>query len=121
MQWSTRCPEVATSLSRREVKIFYLMNKAFLGKAYPTVGYALQVPEYWGGLRVLTKRLLDTAHSLNLKVHAWTMNEVNDMRRLLNLGVDGLITDYPDRLLPLLERNSPQSWECSKDLISWRY
>ena len=99
------CPEVATSLSRREVEMFYLMNLVFLGKAFRTAAYALQVPEYYGRLRVLTKRLVETAHSLNLKVHAWTINETSDMRRLLDLGVDGIITDYPDRLLPLLERD----------------
>ncbi len=98
------CPEVATSLSPHEVMLFCLMNFACLGTAYRTAAYALQVPEYQGKLRVLTKSLVDTAHSLNLKVHAWTINERSDMRRLLNLGVDGIITDYPDRLITLLGR-----------------
>jgi len=101
------CPEVATSLSPHEVMWFCLMNFAYLGTAYRTAAYALQVPEYQGKLRVLTKRLVDTAHRLNLKVHAWTINETSDMRRLLNLGVDGIITDYPDRLITLLGRGHP--------------
>ena len=42
-----------------------------------------------------------------MDVHAWTMNEVTDMQRMIDLGVDGIITDYPDRLLALLNR-SPQ-------------
>jgi glycerophosphoryl diester phosphodiesterase len=96
------CPDVATALSPHEVRLFCLMNFAYLGTAYRTAAYALQVPEYQGKLRILTKRLVDTAHSLNLKVHAWTINETSDMRRLLNLGVDGIITDYPDRLIKLL-------------------
>jgi glycerophosphoryl diester phosphodiesterase len=99
------CPEVATSCSSREVTLFYLMNWAFLGTAYRTAACALQVPEYQARLRLLTRRFVDTAHSLNLKVHAWTINETSDMLRLLNLGVDGIITDYPDRLMPLLGRN----------------
>jgi glycerophosphoryl diester phosphodiesterase len=39
-----------------------------------------------------------------MEVHAWTINEEEDMQRLLGLGVDGLITDYPDRLINLLGR-----------------
>jgi glycerophosphoryl diester phosphodiesterase len=37
---------------------------------------------------------VNTAHGLNLDVHAWTINEVNDMKRLLALGVEGIVTDY---------------------------
>jgi glycerophosphoryl diester phosphodiesterase len=52
---------------------------------------------------------LDTAHALNLKVHVWTINEVLDMKRLINMGVDGIITDYPDRLIPLLKESGHRS------------
>ncbi len=100
-----KCPEVATSFSVREVTIFYLLNMVSLGGAYRPAAQALQVPEYRERLRVLTPKLIDTAHNLNLRVHVWTINETTDMRRLLDLGVDGIITDYPDRLLTLLGRN----------------
>ena len=103
-EFRRECSQVATSLSAREVKLFYVMNFVFLGGAYRTAAHALQVPEYQGKLRVLTQRFIDAAHNLNLKVHAWTINETGDMRRLLNLGVDGIITDYPDRLITLLGR-----------------
>jgi glycerophosphoryl diester phosphodiesterase len=39
-----------------------------------------------------------------MDVHVWTVNEEEDMQRLLDLGVDGIITDYPDRLLDVLGR-----------------
>ena len=62
------------------------------------------MPETRSGLRVLTPRFLEAAHSSGLEVHAWTINDVGDMQRFLDLGVDGLITDYPDRLMAVLGR-----------------
>jgi len=103
------CPEVATSAGTGEVALFFMMNKVFLGAAYRPVCQAFQVPEYSSGLRVLTKRFVNTAHGLNLEVHVWTINEVNDMKRLLALGVDGIVTDYPDRLISLLKKMGVRS------------
>ena len=96
------CPEVATSAGRGEVTRFFIMNLLFLGAAYRPTCQALQVPEYSSGMHVVTKRFVDVAHNLHLEVHAWTINEVSDMMRMLALGVDGIITDYPDRLIDLL-------------------
>ena len=96
------CPEVTTSAGTGEVALFFVVNLVFLGALYRPACQAFQVPEYSGGLRVLTKRFVNTAHRLNLAVHAWTINETTDMQRLLALGVDGIITDYPDRLISLL-------------------
>jgi len=103
------CPEVATSAGTGEVALFFMMNMVFLGAAYRPSCQALQVPEYSSGMHVLTKRFVDTAHGLNLEVHAWTINEVNDMKRLLALGVDGIVTDYPDRLISLLRKMGVRS------------
>ena len=96
------CPEVATSAGTGEVALFYGMNLVFLGGVYRSAFQAFQIPEYRSGLRVLTKRFVKTAHGLNLAVHVWTINETTDMQRLLDLGVDGIFTDYPDRLISLL-------------------
>jgi glycerophosphoryl diester phosphodiesterase len=63
---------------------------------------ALQVPEHMLGRKVLTRELIESAHALNLQVHAWTINDEESMKRLIELGVDGIITDYPDRLMALL-------------------
>lgn len=98
------CSEVATSATPAEVSKFLAMQKVGLDSAYSPPMQALQVPEYIGGLRVLTRGVVEAAHSRNLEVHAWTVNETQDMRRLIDIGVDGLMTDYPDRLMKLLGR-----------------
>jgi glycerophosphoryl diester phosphodiesterase len=98
------CPEVATSASPVEVSKFLAMQTAGLETAYSPAMQALQVPEYIGGLRVLTTSVVEAAHNRNLEVHAWTINETEDMLRLMNMGVDGLMTDYPDRLIKVVGR-----------------
>jgi glycerophosphoryl diester phosphodiesterase len=101
-EFRQECPEVATSASENEVVVLFVVSNTFLGAAYSPTAQSVQVPEYRSQLHVLTPSLVDTSHSRNLKIHAWTINEVEDMRRMLDLGVDGIITDYPDRLLQLL-------------------
>lgn len=63
---------------------------------------ALQIPERQGRLRVLSPRLIALAHALGVEVHVWTVNEPRDMRRLLDAGVDGLITDHADVALAVV-------------------
>jgi glycerophosphoryl diester phosphodiesterase len=98
------CPEVATSAGRSEVTRFYILSRLFLESILSPDAHALQVPEYEGVLKVLSERFVDGAKNRNIDVHAWTINEVEDMERILELGVDGIITDYPDRLMALLDR-----------------
>ncbi len=57
---------------------------------------AFQVPERSGRLTVVSPRFIRLAHAAGLVVQVWTVNEEADMRRLLDWGVDGLITDRPD-------------------------
>lgn len=63
---------------------------------------ALQVPVQSRGFRVVDERLVRVAHEAGLDVHVWTVNDVSEMARLLDLGVDGLITDRPDLAQELL-------------------
>lgn len=99
------CPQVATSATRSETTIFFALNSVYLGRLVTPPYQAVQVPEYSSGLRVLSPRFVRGAHGRGLEVHAWTINTTADMQRFLDMGVDGLITDRPDLLLELLERN----------------
>ncbi|MGP3536766.1 glycerophosphodiester phosphodiesterase family protein [Microbacterium sp. RD1] len=63
---------------------------------------ALQIPERHRGVRILSPRLIDAAHDAGVEVHVWTVNERPDMLRLLDRGVDGLVTDRADLALSLV-------------------
>ncbi|MBP3978390.1 glycerophosphodiester phosphodiesterase family protein [Microbacterium sp. BLY] len=63
---------------------------------------ALQIPERRGGIRVLTPALLRAAHRAGTEVHVWTVNDAEDMRRLVAAGVDGVVTDHSDVALATL-------------------
>ena len=57
---------------------------------------AFQVPEWSGSTKVVSPRFVKHAHARGVAVQVWTVNDAEDMRRLLDWGVDGLITDRPD-------------------------
>lgn len=65
--------------------------------------HALQVPVSYGAVRVVTPRFIRRAHRHGLQVHVWTINDAAEMRRLLDLGVDGIVTDRADLLKKVLQ------------------
>ncbi len=72
--------------------------------------HCLQVPERSGAVRVVTPRTLAAAHAHGVQVHVWTVNDPGDMERLLDLGVDGLVTDRADLLRDVLTARG-QWWD----------
>ena len=63
-----------------------------------------QIPERSGAIRVVSRRFVEEAHRAGLSVQVWTVNRESDARRLLAWGVDALITDRPDIMVPLIKR-----------------
>jgi glycerophosphoryl diester phosphodiesterase len=95
---------VATSASSLEVRNFVLaVWYRGTGRLRPAY-VALQVPETWHGIRVVSRRMVAAAHGRGLDVHVWTVDERAAMEQLLAWGVDGLMTDRPDVLAEALGR-----------------
>ncbi len=82
-------PAVASSLGMREVARLW---SGALRKA-PPAAVAAQIPPRYGRLGLATPRLVRRAHRLGLQVHLWTIDEPDEMRYFLDLGVDGIMTD----------------------------
>jgi glycerophosphoryl diester phosphodiesterase len=88
-------PEMASSACQPEVRIALYRSWAGWPVRRPPFG-GYQVPEHAGRLRVVSRRFLRHAHGAGLKVQVWTVDDEPDMRRLLEWGVDGLISNRPD-------------------------
>jgi glycerophosphoryl diester phosphodiesterase len=87
---------IATGASRGDV--IRSLRAALLGAPPPPGPLALQIPASFLGLPLATRRLIGFAHRHGLRVHVWTINDIAEMERLLALGVDGLMSDFPGRL-----------------------
>ena len=64
----------------------------------------VQVPTHFKGIPVVTRRFVKAAHARGIQVHVWTVDDEAEMERLLDLGVDGVMTDRPTLLRQVLER-----------------
>lgn len=94
---------VATSAGTREAAAFFLGGAvgANVAGALSAVD-ALQIPERQAGVRLLTRKHIAAAHAADKAVHVWTINEPADMRRLVEAGVDGIVSDRADLLKDVL-------------------
>jgi len=94
-------PALATSAAREEVR--WALYRSWVGWPARRASYAgFQVPEWAGTTRVVSKRFVDLAHRAGLGVQVWTVDTEDAARRLLDWGVDALITDRPDLIVPMV-------------------
>jgi glycerophosphoryl diester phosphodiesterase len=100
---------IATGASRLEVGVFYLFSRLRLEWLLRPAYDALQVPPKHRGIPLVTRRFIDAAHARGVRVDAWTISGVDEMHRLLNLGVDVIITDRPATLAEVLRRHATMS------------
>ena len=99
------CPEVATSASRGEVTQFVLLGKVFLSGLVTPQYQSIQPPydpEESMNIPIMTARFIREAHAKNVRVEPWTVDDPELMRRYIEWGVDGIITDRPDLMIEIL-------------------
>jgi glycerophosphoryl diester phosphodiesterase len=94
-------PRILSGASREETRLALYRSWVRWPVRHPP-NDAFQVPEQSGSTRVVSPRFVHDAHDVGVAVQVWTVNEVADMRRLLDWGVDGLISDRPDRAVEVV-------------------
>jgi glycerophosphoryl diester phosphodiesterase len=92
----------STGASRLEIAAFYLLSRVYLERLCRPPYDALQVPVEHHGITLITPRFLEAAHVRGVRVDVWTINDPDEMRRLLDLGVDVIMTDVPETLTDVL-------------------
>ncbi len=101
---------VATSASPREVRSFLLAALSHSTNWWLRPAYdALQVPDTYGSVRIVSRTTVEAAHRLGIDIHVWTVDERSHMEALLALGVDGLMTDQPNILANVLGKESSEN------------
>jgi glycerophosphoryl diester phosphodiesterase len=97
-------PGVVTSFSAPEVAEFLVRLRDGRLAGYRPPGVALQVPPAFRDTPIVTPESVAAAHALGIEVHVWTINDEAEMERLVELGVDALMTDFPARAVAVLRR-----------------
>ena len=92
-------PDVCTSASPLEVA-------RWIAGSMPTAPSCFQVPSRQGPLAVVTPRSLSSAHRAGKPVHVWTIDVAHEMQQLIDLGVDGIMTDRSETLKSVLATNN---------------
>ncbi len=93
---------VRTAVGASAGDVLGFVRAALDGVAPPPGPMALQVPPGFGNRPLVTRPFIEHAHAHGLVVHVWTINEPAEMHRLLDLGVDGIMSDFPARLVQVL-------------------
>ncbi len=93
---------VQPALGASVADILTVVRSAVAGEAPDTDSMALQIPREFGGGQLVTPELIKHCHAHGIQVHVWTVNEPAEILALLEMGVDGIVTDYPDRMADLL-------------------
>jgi glycerophosphoryl diester phosphodiesterase len=95
---------VAVAQGASSADVVDVVRSARDGSPPNTPAMALQIPREFAGRPLVTRELIDHAHSHDIQVHVWTINCAEAMTELLDLGVDGIVSDFPGRLAELIAR-----------------
>ena len=100
---STSHPQLMISPEQSGVIRFYALHVLGLNVFYKDAIHALQLPTEQFGINLSTRGIIRTAHRHNIAVHYWTIDDPDEMRRLILLGVDGIMTNRPTLLKEIID------------------
>jgi glycerophosphoryl diester phosphodiesterase len=98
------CPEVTTAADVVETRNFVVLNFVYLSRCLNPQFQVFQTPTSGGGIPIITQRFIAAAHARGLRVEVWTIDDPEEMRRLIAMGVDGIMSDRPDLLMQVVGR-----------------
>ena len=104
--FKTFAPDVDTATGTGEAGAFWATTQGPLPGAPSPRHQALQVPITFNGITVVTEEFVKEAHDNGLAVHVWTINKRSEMEWLIDIGVDGIMTDRPTLLETVLEEKA---------------
>ncbi len=97
---------VRTAVGASAGDVLAFVRAALADEAPPPGPMALQVPPGFGDRALVTPEFVAHAHAHGLVVHVWTINDPAEMERVLDLGVDGVMSDFPGRLAEVVARRA---------------
>ncbi len=102
-------PDLPTSLATGEVAAFIGALQSGTAPSLPEGAVALQIPPTYGDVTLVDAASVAAAHALGAEMHVWTINDPGEARRLLALGCDGIITDVPHVMRPIVGAGSARA------------
>lgn len=109
VRFRSLAPSIPTNFSAQESIAYYNSFRLRLMNFYKGRGDALQIPPRFRGDQVVTPRFCRTAKKKGIVIHVWTVNDPEEMQQLIDYGVDGIITDFPDRLAAIASARKSQT------------
>jgi glycerophosphoryl diester phosphodiesterase len=95
--------EIPTNFSYLESGLF-IQAMGTRDASYRPPADAVQISHFYQNWELVTRQSVEFAHKCGIEMHVWTVNEEAEMSELLDMGVDGLISDYPRRALEVVRR-----------------
>ncbi|TAN21152.1 MAG: glycerophosphodiester phosphodiesterase [Actinomycetota bacterium] len=99
-------PDISTSAAPGEISEFYFAlvsgRQAAIDVARLAPYVAFQIPRFFGEVELATKQFVEAAHAAGKAVHVWTINEPTAMEQLIDIGVDGIISDLPSLMVSVI-------------------
>lgn len=93
---------VSVSASINQSVLFSIFSELGLSRLYHPDINVFQLPDKIGNTQLITPKLIEAAHVQGKEVHVWIINDPEEMEKFIEMGIDGIITDFPDRLREII-------------------